>query len=88
MVDFRERGLSVEELNRRIADGGKGRPAFTIELIDPRGGITEGMGATTQESNGWVDVHLLVFREARPGDYTIRVGYEGAGSFERVIRIP
>ncbi len=88
VVDMRVRGLSVEDLNRRIADGGKGRPAFTIELIEPHGAITQGMGATSEESNGWVDVHLLVFREAGPGDYTIRVGYEGAGSFERVIKIP
>jgi len=89
VVDMRERGLSMDDLNRRIADGGKGRPALTIELIDPHGAVIQGMGATAEESNGdWVEIHLLVFREAGPGDYTLRVSYEGAGSFERVIRIP
>lgn len=88
VIDMRERGLSMDDLNRRIADGGKGREAFTIELVGPHGTVTQGMGANTEQPSGWVEVHLLIFREAGPGDYTLRVSYEGKGSFERVIRIP
>jgi hypothetical protein len=88
LIDMRERGLSMDDLNLRIPDGGKGREAFTIELVGPDGAVTQGMGANAAQPSGWVEVHLLIFREAGPGDYTLRVSYEGKGSFERVIRIP
>jgi hypothetical protein len=62
----------------------KPHPAFFYELIDPSGGVATQIYGTSssgigpvQFSGSWVIGH--------PGDYRLRIAYEGVGSFERTI---
>ncbi len=61
--------------------------AFSYELVDAGGRIATHMNATgstgigpAQFWAGWVITH--------PGDYRLRIAYEGVGSFERTITVP
>ncbi len=61
--------------------------AFSSELVDANGQpatLLNGTGSTSsgpaQIWAGWVITH--------PGDYQLRIAYEGVGSFERTITIP
>jgi hypothetical protein len=65
----------------------KPHPAFSYELVDASGRATTGINASTSTgigparfSGSWVIAH--------PGDYRLRIAYEGVGSFERTITVP
>jgi hypothetical protein len=65
----------------------KPHPAFTYDLVDVSGSPATGIYSSTSTGIGpaqftatWVITH--------PGDYRIRIDYEGVGSFERTITIP
>jgi hypothetical protein len=64
----------------------KPHPAFSYELVDASGRGATGINATTSTgigpakfSGSWVIAH--------PGDYRLRIAYEGVGAFERTITI-
>jgi hypothetical protein len=80
-------GVTSEDLNRRIADGLKGTPVFTADLIDPTGQVIGGIGSSTS-NGGPVHMRLVGYRLSGGGDYVIRIKYLGAGEFDRVLKIP
>jgi hypothetical protein len=80
-------GVTSEELNRRIADGLKGTPVFTADLIDPTGQLIGGIGSSTS-NGGPVHIRLVGYRLSGGGDYVLRIKYVGSGGFERVLKIP
>jgi hypothetical protein len=86
-VDMDVTGVTWEELTRRMADGLKGTPVFTADLIDPSGQVIGGGGSSTS-NGGAVRVRMLGYRFGGGGDYVIRIKYVGAGEFERVLKIP
>jgi len=70
-----------------IPDVAKPHLAFTYELVDAGGRTATHMNATSSTGigpaqfwAGWVITH--------PGDYRLRIAYEGVGSFERTITVP
>jgi hypothetical protein len=81
-------GVTFTELGRIIPDGGKGTPAFTMDLIDPQGEIVSGSSDESSDVIGVVHIHFLGFRSGAGGEYTLRVSYYGEGEFERVLTIP
>jgi uncharacterized protein DUF4179 len=74
-------------LGPTIPEVAKPHPAFSYDLVDASGrsatggysAISGGFGPA-QFSAGWVITH--------PGDYRLRIAYEGVGSFERSITVP
>lgn len=84
-------GPLARQLDRAIGSEipGVSKPheAFSTDLVDasgrsataPYGATSSGIGPT-QFSAVWVITH--------PGDYRLRIAYEGVGSFERTITIP
>lgn len=84
-------GPLARQLDRTVGETipGVAKPheAFSYDLVDARGrsaigvygSISSGFGPA-QLSASWVVTH--------PGDYRLRIAYEGVGSFERTITIP
>jgi hypothetical protein len=84
-------GPLAKQLDRAIGSEipGVSKPheAFSTDLVDtsgrsstaPYGTTSSGIGPT-QFFATWVITH--------PGDYRLRIAYEGVGSFERTITIP
>jgi hypothetical protein len=92
-ADIEVTGISFKDLNKRIPDGLKGRPAFTVELIGPDGltnGSGGGGGNSSDDLTGThIQIQLRWVREKSvAGDYRLRVAYEGLGEFDRVLHIP
>ncbi|GAC1472112.1 MAG: hypothetical protein PVS3B2_01640 [Candidatus Dormibacteraceae bacterium] len=85
-VDFEITGVTWDELNRRIPDGRKGTPVFTIHLLDATGDIVTSSYQTSGKDEG-VRARLLGKR-LKPGEYHVHVTYVGYGEFDRVIRVP
>ena len=80
--------VTPDQLDRRIPDGGKGQPVFQVLLIDPSGDVVTqsyGLSPASQTSDGTV-IHLVGFRSV-PGNYTVRVVYQGV-ELDRVLRVP
>jgi hypothetical protein len=84
-------GPLAGQLDRSVGDtipgATKPHEAFSYDLVDASGRAATGIYASTstgigpaQFSAGWVIAH--------PGDYRLRIAYEGVGSFERTITIP
>jgi hypothetical protein len=70
-----------------ISQVAKPHPAFSYELVDASGRAATGISGTTSTGIGpakfsasWVITH--------PGDYRLRIAYEGVGGFERTITVP
>jgi hypothetical protein len=64
-----------------IPDVAKPHLAFSYELLDASGRSATPINATgSARTASWVVTH--------PGDYRLRIAYEGVGSFERTITIP
>ncbi|MDQ6712474.1 MAG: DUF4179 domain-containing protein [Candidatus Dormibacteraeota bacterium] len=84
-------GPLATQLGRTVGETipGVAKPheVFSYELVDAGGqgatdifsGISTGIGPA-QLSASWVITH--------PGDYRLRIAYEGVGSFERTITVP
>jgi hypothetical protein len=84
-------GPLAKQLDRTVGETipgvAKPHPAFSYELVDASGrsatgiygSISTGFGPA-QLSASWVVTH--------PGDYRLRIAYEGVGSFERTITVP
>ncbi|TME03513.1 MAG: hypothetical protein E6I61_04760 [Chloroflexi bacterium] len=86
-IDMIITGATMDDLNRRIPDGGKGTAVFSIDLIDPGGAVINGTYSLDSDQQG-VHLHFLGYRLGPRGDYQLRVTYIGQGSFERVVAIP
>jgi hypothetical protein len=87
VIDLAITGMTMTDLGRVIPDGGKGTPAVTYELIDPNRDVISGASSITEDL-GSEHLHFVGFRLGRGGDYTLRVGYVGAGQFVRVLHVP
>jgi hypothetical protein len=70
-----------------IPDVAKPHLAFSYELLD-----ASGRAATHINASGSTGIGPAQFRASwvvtHPGDYRLRIAYEGVGSFERTIAIP
>jgi hypothetical protein len=86
-IEIEVTGATMTELGRIIPDGGKGTPAFRMDLIDPNGQVISGSGSMSEDPSG-VHVSLLGFRLGGGGNYVLRVSYAGFGEFERTLTIP
>jgi hypothetical protein len=87
-VDFEVKGVTSEELSRRIPDGKKGTAVFTIELLGPNGErVGGGAGWRGSSNDPSLRMYLLGYR-FMPGEYHVHATYVGYGEFDRVIRIP
>ncbi len=84
-------GPLAKQLDRMVGDTipGVAKPheAFSYDLVDASGSAATGISGSTSTGIGpaqfaatWVITH--------PGDYRLRIAYEGVGSFERTITIP
>jgi len=88
VIDVYMHGVTPDQLEQRIPDGGKGLPVFQLLLIDPTGDVVTqsyGLSPASQTSDGTV-IHLVGFRSV-PGNYTVRVVYQGV-ELDRVLRVP
>jgi hypothetical protein len=86
-VDVEVTGMSLEDLNKRVPDAGKGHWLLGIELIGPDGVNYMGGPGASRASGTRAQIQLLWPRPG-PGDYRLRVTYEGLGGFERALHIP
>jgi hypothetical protein len=85
-IDMEVAGVTADELNRRIDDGLKGIPVFSVDLLDPNGQkVGGGMGGY---SNGGPGREQIVGYRVVAGDYVLRLKYLGYGEVERVLKIP
>jgi hypothetical protein len=69
-------------LSEMIPDGLKGRPAFTVRLIDPTGQESRnvGGGGSAHQQRLW--------EITRPGTYELVMAWEGHGTLRRTLVIP
>lgn len=86
-IDIEVKGVTSEELSRRIPDGKKGQQVFTMLLLGPNGEIVNGNGAGPPPNEQGVHLHVVAYR-LTPGEYHLRATYVGYGEFDRVIRVP
>ena len=86
-VDLIETGLTADELDARIPDGGKGTAAFDIFLYDPGGEVINGTWGWGGDGSTTVQIDFLAYRVSGAGRYVLRVSYVGGGSFERELNI-
>jgi hypothetical protein len=86
-VDIEVTGVSADYLWRRIPDGGKGKLALQIELVDPSGQVINGNGGSGGDQSA-TQIRFFGFRESGAGSYLLRVTLVGDGTFERVLKIP
>ena len=83
-------GATMSELYERIPDGLKGRPVFTVRLIDPTGrehpflsgGGGGGSGATNQLALQWL------WEITGSGRYELVLSWEGRGTLTRALVVP
>ena len=85
VLDIEMRGVTPSDLDRRIADGGKGKPVFELALVDPGGNIVTSSWSFNTDPGGTV-VHLVGFRDLA-GPYKLRVVYLG-DVLERTLQVP
>jgi hypothetical protein len=90
IVDWESPGTDPSVFDRRIPDGLKGRAAFSITLIDPVGTVSSPQnGSRTGSGNSQQGIRgRSVFVRGAPGEYLLRVRYEGSGEFERKVSLP
>ena len=91
-IEMEVTGMSYDDLYKRVPDGGKGRQVFNIELIGPDG-VSMGGNSPGGESDNPTGTDIKISLDwprsaLGPGDYRLRVTYEGLGEFERVVHVP
>lgn len=87
-VDMTVSGVTDADLSRVVpGNSGKGSPALTVIMLDPSGQIINGTGGSGGGLNA-TNIRFFGFRQSGPGNYTLRVGYYGYGTFERLIAVP
>ena len=86
-IDIEVKGVTQEELARRIPDGKKGKEVLTIQVLGPDGELANGNGPGSPPNEKGVHLHVYGYR-FMPGDYHVHVTYVGYGEFDRVIRVP
>lgn len=86
-IDIEVKGVTQEELSRRVPDGMKGKETFTIMVLGPHGELANGNGPGAPPNEQGVHLHVYGYRFG-PGEYRIHATYLGYGEFDRVIRVP
>jgi len=86
-IDIEVKGVTQEELSRRVPDGKKGKETFTIMVLGPNGEWANGNGPGAPPNEQGVHLHVYGYRFG-PGEYHIHATYVGYGEFDRVIRVP
>jgi hypothetical protein len=86
VVEFETTGMTFPEQTERIPDGLKGRPAFTVRLIDSDGHdrpALSGGGGSTGSAN---TLHQQWLWEVTgPGRYQLVLTWEGRGTLTRTL---
>jgi hypothetical protein len=83
-IDVQVTGVTFDDLQQRISDGGKGTPVFTIDLFSPTGDLANASYSIEEEPRG-VIIHFLGYRSG-PGDYRLHIWYRGSG-VDRIVTI-
>jgi hypothetical protein len=84
-IDIDAIGVTSDDLNARIPNGGKGTEVFTIELLSPSGEVANGSYQLVDYQNG-VHILFLGYRVAS-GEYRLHISYQGS-EFDRTLTIP
>jgi hypothetical protein len=84
-IDVQVTGVTFDDLQQRISDGGKGTPVFTIDLFSPTGDLANASSSIEEEPRGLI-IHFLGYRSG-PGDYRLHIWYRGS-SVDRIVTIP
>lgn len=85
VIDVDLRGVTPEDLGRRIPDGGKGQAIFGVFISAPDGEVVTQSYGLDPSRDGTV-VHLVAFRTIG-GNYSLRVVYQG-DALVRILRVP
>jgi hypothetical protein len=92
LVEYTIAPVDMDQFERRIPDGLKGRPAFRMSLVD-----TSGLESATLQGgssgNGPDHTHVTIvgswlWQADSPGSYVLMVEWEGVGSGTRTIAVP
>ena len=84
-IDIAVTGATFDDLQQRFPDGGKGTPAFTIELFAPDGNVANDSYSIGEDQRGLV-IHFLGYRSGS-GDYRLHISYRGS-DVDIVLTIP
>ena len=84
-IDIAVKGVTFDDLQQRFPDGGKGTPAFTIELFGPSGNVASGGYSIGGDQRGLM-IHFLGYRSGA-GDYRLHISYRGS-DVDIVLTIP
>ncbi len=92
LVEFKIDPVDIDELNRQIPDGLKGRPAFRVSLVGTNGRERQQLGGAsggggTDRSRTTITGSWLWQTEGS-GNYVLSVEWEGVGSGTRTIAVP
>jgi hypothetical protein len=89
LVEFEMTGIGSADLFERIPDGLKGRPAFTVRVIDSSGRELRplsGGGGSAGKANTIRQESL--FEVTAPGRYELVLAWEGHGTLTRTLVVP
>ena len=86
LVEFETTGMTFAEQTERIPDGLKGRPAFTVRLIDPGGQERPALaGRSGTAGSGNAMHHEWLWEVTGPGRYQLVLTWEGRGTLTRTL---
>jgi len=92
LVEFTIDPVDIDEFNRQIPDGLKGRPAFRVSLVDANGRARQQLGGAS--GGGGTDRSRMMitgswlWQTEGSGNYVLSVEWEGVGSGTRTIAVP
>jgi hypothetical protein len=89
LVEAEVTGTTLSELMERIPDGLKGRPVFTVQLMDPAGHesrFLSGGGGSSGDARSLRQQWL--WEITAPGRYELVLTWEGRGSLTRTLVVP
>lgn len=86
LLEFEMTGISPADVTERIPDGLKGRPAFTVRLVDSSGQERRFLSGGGGPSSGNAVVRQQWLWEiTRPGSYELVLMWEGQGTLTRTL---
>ena len=84
-IEIHVTGVTFDDLQQRIPDGGKGTPVFTIDLFSPTGDVANASFSMGDGLQGPV-IQFLGYRSG-PGEYRLHISYRGS-SVDRMLTVP
>ena len=84
-IDIDVQGVTVDDLQQRIPDGGKGTAVFDVELLAPTGEVVNASYQTSDDQRG---VHIVFWGyRLAPGEYRLHISYRGS-DVDRMLTVP